>query len=359
MEIGGRFAVKTEGDEGGGAALWRVLAGAVRERSIKVLYNVRATSLIRRDGQIAGVRATTAHGEESFMARRAVALTCGGFAYNAEMQKQFIGMELPAFSPPGRNTGDGIKMAQEVGADLWHMTAAVAGFGYRVPGHEAAFCAAMPSPGFFIVDQRARQFLNEGHVEFHSGLLSSQVVDSVEGRRFRMPSFLIFDETTRLAGPIVTRVKHSYNQQFPWSDDNSVELEKGWISRGASAAELADTLGLPADGLTNAITSFNEACLAGDRDFGRKRELMRPLQGPPFYGIPLWPALSNTQGGPRRNEKARVVDAFGNEIPRLYSAGELGSIWNTLYPGAGNVGECIVFGRIAGRNAAAELPIDG
>jgi succinate dehydrogenase/fumarate reductase flavoprotein subunit len=53
------------------------------------------------------------------------------------------------------------------------------------------------------------------------------------------------------------------------------------------------------------------------------------------------------------------MDVFGKEIPRLYSAGELGSIWGSLYPGAGNVSECIVFGRIAGRNAANETPLSG
>jgi len=84
---------------------------------------------------------------------------------------------------------------------------------------------------------------------------------------------------------------------------------------------------------------------------------MRPLDRGPYYGISIWPSLSNTQGGPRRNEKSQVIDAFGKPIAGLYAAGELGSIWGSLYPGAGNVSECIVFGRLAGRNAAAELPI--
>ena len=62
----------------------------------------------------------------------------------------------------------------------------------------------------------------------------------------------------------------------------------------------------------------------------------------------------NTQGGPRRNERAQVVRPDGTPIPRLYSAGELGSIYSYLYQGTGNIGECLAFGRIAGRNAAAE-----
>jgi hypothetical protein len=63
---------------------------------------------------------------------------------------------------------------------------------------------------------------------------------------------------------------------------------------------------------------------------------------------------AHTQGGPRRNTKAQVLDAFGEPIPRLYSAGELGSMWGIIYQGAGNIGECFVYGRIAGKTAAAD-----
>lgn len=351
--IGGRFAAKSEGDEGGGAALWRVLQKAVQQRKIEVVYNARATRLIKNDDGIVGVTARRSDGDIRVGANRGVVLASGGFSYNADMQRQFIGMEIAAFSPPGRNSGDGIKMAQDVGADLWHMSAAVAGFGYKVPGYEAAFCAGILSEGFLIVDQNARRYMNEAHVEFHSGLLSAQVLDSVAGKRYRTPSFLIFDEKTRLSGPIATRVKHSYNQRFKWSEDNSDEIEKGWITSGPSLGGLADKLSLPESELQATMNRFNAACKNGNDEFARDRNLMRPLQGP-LYGIPIWPALSNTQGGPRRNEKAQVLDVFGNPIARLYSAGELGSIWGQLYPGAGNVSECIVFGRIAGRNAAQE-----
>ncbi len=73
------------------------------------------------------------------------------------------------------------------------------------------------------------------------------------------------------------------------------------------------------------------------------------ISNPPYFAIQLWPGAPNTQGGPRRNEKAQVVDTKGMPIPRLYSAGELGSIFGMLYPsGGGNLAECITFGRIAG-----------
>jgi predicted oxidoreductase len=74
------------------------------------------------------------------------------------------------------------------------------------------------------------------------------------------------------------------------------------------------------------------------------------------YAVELSPSMLNTQGGPRRNEKAQIVRPDGSPIARLYSAGELGSIYSYLYQGTGNIGECLAFGRIAGRNAAAEQP---
>jgi len=74
----------------------------------------------------------------------------------------------------------------------------------------------------------------------------------------------------------------------------------------------------------------------------------------PYYAIKLWPCLVNTQGGPRRNGKAQIPYPDGRAIPRLYSAGEMGSLYGLLYQGAGNLGECLAFGRIAAREAAKE-----
>jgi predicted oxidoreductase len=78
--------------------------------------------------------------------------------------------------------------------------------------------------------------------------------------------------------------------------------------------------------------------------------------GVTMAAVELSPSMLNTQGGPRRNARSQIVRPDGSPIPRLYSAGELGSIYSHLYQGTGNIGECLAFGRIAGRNAAAEQP---
>jgi predicted oxidoreductase len=113
---------------------------------------------------------------------------------------------------------------------------------------------------------------------------------------------------------------------------------------------------LPPTALEETVSRWNAHCHAGaDADFGRTKMLC-PIQAAPFYAVELSPSMLNTQGGPRRNARAQIVRPDGSSIPRLYSAGELGSIYSYLYQGTGNIGECLAFGRIAGRNAAAEQP---
>ena len=65
------------------------------------------------------------------------------------------------------------------------------------------------------------------------------------------------------------------------------------------------------------------------------------------------PDILNTQGGPRRNANAEVVDAQGTPIPHLYAAGECGGVASNMYQGGGNMADNMIFGQIAGRNAAS------
>ena len=85
---------------------------------------------------------------------------------------------------------------------------------------------------------------------------------------------------------------------------------------------------------------------------------MVPVDSPPFYFGEVWPIVSNTQGGPVHDAAQRVLNPFGEPVPRLFEAGELGSIWGHLYLSGGNLSECFITGRIAGREAAKLPPWD-
>ena len=79
-----------------------------------------------------------------------------------------------------------------------------------------------------------------------------------------------------------------------------------------------------------------------------------PIETPPFYALECVPSTPTTTGGGKRNARAQVLDHTGRPIPRLYEAGELGSIFSNLFQRGGFLTECMVFGRIAARNALAE-----
>ena len=83
---------------------------------------------------------------------------------------------------------------------------------------------------------------------------------------------------------------------------------------------------------------------------------MGPVAKPPFYAVPLYPGGPNTKGGLRSNAQRQVLDWDDRPIPRLYTAGEISSVFQFVYSSGGNLAESITFGRIAGRNAAAEQP---
>jgi succinate dehydrogenase/fumarate reductase flavoprotein subunit len=103
------------------------------------------------------------------------------------------------------------------------------------------------------------------------------------------------------------------------------------------------------------VSNFNAYCAKGeDLDFHREPDTLGTVEKPPFYAMALFPGGPNTKGGLKANEKRQVVNWDGNVIPRLYAAGEIASVFKNVYQAGGNIAECIVFGRIAGLNAAGE-----
>jgi predicted oxidoreductase len=145
---------------------------------------------------------------------------------------------------------------------------------------------------------------------------------------------------------------------YKWSADNSEEVKKGWIVSASTIVELAQKIKLDPQVLADTVNKYN-SYTTDKKDLAfpaRPAASMIPLDTAPFYAVPLLPGPNNTFGGPRRNAKAQVINTYGEPIPRLYSAGELGSIFVQYPQGGANNGECIAFGRIAGKNAVAEKP---
>jgi hypothetical protein len=174
-----------------------------------------------------------------------------------------------------------------------------------------------------------------------------------------LPVHMIFDETLRkkycIAGhtmgwsPIV--------EGYKWSDDNVAEIEKGWITRAGSLRDLAVAIGRDPDAVEAEVHKYNGYCAAGhDADFGRNPYCMSPISAPPYYAVKITPGIVCTTGGAVRDCRSRVISQGGEAIPRLYEVGELGSTFANIYQTGSFLTECMVFGRIAGKELVKLAP---
>jgi len=376
-ELPGGASVRTWGNNGSSdGKLYIPLREQAAKRNIEVLYETPAKGLIQLPSkEIAGLRAEVAGKPYFIKARKAVILCCGGFEFDFEMQKQFLpGWPIYGQGTPG-NTGDGIRMAQQVGAALWHMNNPLAGLGGIVVPEFAPVVIPISigggmgmggggGGGYIRVDKQGKRFMPESRESRHGFGHKEYLMffDGVIGDFTRLPCYTVFDETTRLRGPLGNGSRKfgwfGWYSKYEWSRDNSKEIEKGWILKGETLAELAGKMGMKAEDLEGTVTKYNEYCKNGsDPDFGRSKQSLIALDKAPFYAVKMYPTMVNTQGGPKRNPKCEVVDPFGQPIPRLYTAGELGSFWGWMYNGGGNNAECLCTGQIAARNAVALAPL--
>ena len=360
---------------GRGPNLFRAVQFAVSERRIDVRMNAPVRQLITRgsENEVLGVVVGGSHGETAIRARRGVVLACGGFEADEEMKSQYW-EGMPVLNAAARgNTGDGIRMAQSLGAQLWHMWHFHGIYGFRHPDPAYPFGLRpkrfpdwMPGKkdlmnvkmAWIVVDRRGKRFMNEcppyaqdvGHRPLH--FMDTELVGYP-----RIPAFLITDEKGRKLYPLGDLRVNDREYRYAWSDDNMQEVKNGILFRAETLPELANAISIDPDQLCSTIERWNQQCSQqGDADFGRPPGTMMPIDTPPYLVGKVWPIVSNTQGGPVHNARQQVIDVGGSAIPRLYAAGELGSSFGHLYLSGGNIAECFVSGRIAGREAAWLMP---
>lgn len=370
---------------GSGAKLFEILEKCVQARKkIRVDYSTPGKKLIQGEGgEILGVVAERDGKPINIRARRATILSTGGFEYNEQMKLNAFYGNPRYFYGPDCNTGDGLLMAMGAGAQLWHMNWSSQHWGFKYKDFPLGFNVDFPKtkPNYIIVDQYGKRFFNENY-NGHSSYAYFILFDPLIGSYPRLPGYLVFDETLRTMGKplssgqsnggVISGKTAEYG--YDWSTDQSTEIARGWIMKANTIAELADairarqspnqfvdyTSKIKMDPATFAstIATYNGYVKNGkDLDFGRPAHSLAALETPPFYATEVWPVGPNTQGGPKFDPKGRVFDVFGKPIPRLYKAGELGSIYGERYPsGGGNIAEILAFGRIAGQNAAKERP---
>lgn len=358
-----------------GTNMMKVLEDNVGARDrIETRFSTAAARLITGDdGAVRGLWAEGPDGRRAIAARKGVILACGGFEANQAMQRQYWQLN-PVLSAAFRgNTGDGIRMAVDVGADLWHMWHFHGSYGFRHPDPDFPFAIRMKrlpdwvpdvreaevAMSWILLDRRGRRFMNEYEPYLQdTGHRPLDVMDPSTVQQPFIPCHVVVDEVGRQMYPLGGVVFNDRDvTPYEWSADNLKEVQNGILTKCDTIADLASAIGCKEDVLRASLDTWNEACAAGhDNAHGRPPKTMAPIRTPPFYVGEIWPVVSNTQGGPVHDAMQRVLDPFGEPIPRLYEAGEVGSIWGHLYLSGANLSECFIGGRIAGRKAAGLDP---
>ncbi|GAB3031602.1 FAD-dependent oxidoreductase [Natronobiforma cellulositropha] len=356
-----------------GEAFYACLRHGVDERGIDVHWGAPAEEfVVDETGAVRGV-AVAHDGETVYYGAGATVLTTGGFEYNRDLRLNFLegaGVEGWAFYSNPANTGDGIVMSMEIGASLSKVGKSASRMITAIPVRKHGLKMGLRTPvvgrpNAIVVDNAGRRYASERTITKDPSryfFYKKGVVFDIEALVYpRIPSWLIFDETLRSQRSVVGTRELGYHG-IEWGERNETAIEKGWILEAPTVEALAEQIAAHPDNreamdpetLATTVATYNGYCEAGvDEAFGNAPENMAPLRTPPFYAVPLYPGGPNTKGGLMANAEREVLDADGEAITNLYSAGEISSAFKFVYQGGGNLAECIAFGRIAGLNAAA------
>lgn len=304
---------------------------------VTVLLQHDVKRLLLENGRVCGVAGvrTAQNGKEDFTLRgNATILATGGFGANVMLREKWAkglteGMETSANSKGWLTdgaTGDGLLMAQAVGADLIQTDSIllVPYLGGRVTGYVGADIFLTPE---------GKRFVNEGA---SWSTLRDAMRALPDGRMW-----------------VLTDSASVKNNEF------SGKLFSGVIRKADTLDEVANVIGCRRSVLRETVDRYNGFVRAGkDEEFG-KQTLLQTIEKPPFYFGEERLNVHSTEGGLRIDAEARVLDRNRRPIPGLYAAGEtVGGIHGRSRPGGNGTLACVVFGRIAGNEAARETGSD-
>lgn len=339
-EVGmfGGASVKRIHKPTGGSAVGPMLVKMFNENmdklNIPVLLETKADQIIVEDGKIAGVKASNKDGEFTIDCK-AVVLATGGFAGNAEMVVEYN----PALTGFGTTnhagaTGDGIAMAKELGAQLVDIEQ-IQTHPTVHPETQTMYTEAVRGNGAILVNKEGKRFVNE--------LLTRDVVSEAILGQTDKQAYLVFDQNVR---------------------DGLSAIEKyisaGIIYEADTIEGLAEQIGVDATALKATMDTYAGYQAAGnDAEFGRE-SMEEPLTTAKYYAGLCAPAVHHTMGGVKINTNTEVLKEDGTAISGLFAAGEVtGGVHGANRLGGNAVTDIVVFGRIAGENAAKYVVANG
>ena len=305
----------------------------VKANGGEIVLEHKAEELIMQDGRVTGVKGTASDGTPfEYHADKGVIMATGGFAANVEMRQKYnkhwetLDETLGTTNQPSA-TGDGIVMADAVGANL--------------------------------VDMEWIQLLAGANAKLNASIDNSIFINK-SGSRF------IAEDARRdvLAGAVLEQENaaywYIYDAHTAWdvqggytSDGYKIEdlVAQGRLVEAQSVEDLAAQLGVNEDNLRTSIDQFNQAASGEVADVFGRQVYQYPLDKAPYYACPGFVLVHHTMGGIEINENAQVLDVNGNVIPGFYAAGEVtGGIHGSNRLGGNAIADIVVFGRIAGQN---------
>ncbi|TFV57869.1 3-ketosteroid-delta-1-dehydrogenase [Mycobacterium sp. PS03-16] len=349
----------------GGQGLAAGLFAGVLRAGIPVWTGTALQRLITDDdGEVTA--AVVDHGgqEVTVTARRGVVLAAGGFDHRMDMRWKFQSERLGAHVSLGAesNTGDAIRLAQDLGAAIesmdqsWWFPAVAA-----LPGADPKVMLAERSlPGSFIVDQTGSRFVNEATDYMSFG---QRVLDRDRAGNPVESMWIVFDQQYRNGYVFAAEL-------FPRMPIPKSWYDAGIAHRADDLGELGRLMGVPESQFAATVDRFNEMARAGqDSDYQRGRSAydryygdltvtpnpnLRALDRGPFYAVKMVLSDLGTCGGLLADERARVLREDGTAIGGLYAIGNTAAnAFGATYPGAGaTIAQGLVYGYIAAHDAA-------
>lgn len=339
LTIGGLFPRSMDvKDKNSYKELIEPLYHTVIDMGCEIVLNCRAESLIfDEEGAVTGVIAKdTINGQEyRFEAERGVILATGGYSANPELLLQYHNLSgLPTSNAPTA-TGDGILIGQAAGAALTGMEF------IQIHPH------GNPNTGM-LQSHFAGDVTNAIYVNKEGGRFVNE-----QGRRDEISNATI-GQTDRIMFSIFDSDCDVY-PGVPEYEGMDELINKGYVFKADTLAELAELSGIYAAGLAATVERYNQLVQqGGDTDFN-KSAVEKEISTGPFYAVPLAPTIHHTMGGLKIDSETRVLNQEHVVIKGLYAAGEVtGGIHGSNRMGGNALADCFVFGRIAGQSAVEQ-----
>jgi fumarate reductase flavoprotein subunit len=312
-----------------GPNMMKALRSAADQRKIDVRENSLVLAIdTTSDGAVTGVRVRERADNLYEIKAKSVVLAAGGFSANKEMVAKYCSqcVGMATSNQPGA-TGDGIRLAEALGVELRDMDQIqihpTLGAGTNILVSEASRGA-----GAIMVNREGKRFVNE--------LTTRDAASAAILAQTGKTAFLVFD------GNVRKRLK-SLEGYF----------HLGMAKEAPTPEALAQLLSIDPATFAATISNYNKYQQAKDDPEFKRPSMALPLDQPNYCSVEVQPGVHYTMGGVLINERAQALGRSGKAIPGLYAAGEVtGGVHGANRLGGNSTVETIVFGRIAGREAA-------